>query len=446
VHTLPSESTASPFRPTTPHMTRRRPNILVLTPIYPWPGYPPEGIFVHRQIRNLMRLGHRCRVIVVRPAVPGLPRSLVGLSWLRYHPRWMTWPSDVDGVPVDYLFYPQRRTHRGDVVPAMANTVIDFIERHPSHQDADVVYAHWLWTGGAAALALRDRFGWPVAAIARGSEMNVWQSAHPFCRSYVQRVLLEADLPMANCGYLAAAGAELAPAAADRIRVAYNGCDASRFHPAPSRERARAAVSFAPDRSYFVCCATVLERKGMAELAAAWRLFASRRPDWRLVVVGPIVSKRLARQLAAAGRDSITLAGPARPERVLAYLQAADGYVQPSLTEGIANATMEAMAVGVPVVSSDAGGQRELVRDGENGWLVPVHDVRALADAMSSLADGRDRARELGAAGRETVLSQFDPLAHATRLSELLTDLHLGRGAQPEVSSARFPGETRRQA
>jgi len=446
MHSLPIESTSSPFRLTTQSMTRRRPNLLVLTPIYPWAGYPPEGIFVHRQIRNLVRLGHRCRVIVVRPAVPGLPPSLAGLSWLRYHPRWTTWPSTLDGVPVDVLFYPQRRGRRGDVVPAIGNTVIDFIERHPEHQDTEVIYAHWLWTGGAAALALRERFRWPVAAIARGSEMNVWQSIHPFCRSYVQRVLLEADLPMANCRFLAEAGAALAPAAADRIRVAYNGCDAGRFFPAPSRERARAAVSFAPDRSYFVCCATVLERKGMAELAAAWRLFASRRPDWRLVVVGPIVSKQLARQLRAAGPDSVTLAGPARPERVLAYLQAADGYVQPSLTEGIANATMEAMAVGVPVVSADAGGQRELVHDGENGWLVPVHDVRALADAMGALADDPDQARALGARGRETVLRRFDPLVHAERLSELLTDLHYGRVTRPDITSASFPGEARREA
>jgi len=427
-------------------MTSRRPNLLVLTSIYPWPGHPPEGIFVHRQIRNLVRLGHRCHVIVARPAVPGLPASLVSLSWLRYHPRWTTWASTLDGVSVDYLFYPQRRRRRGDVVPAIADTVIDHIERHPHLLETDVVYAHWLWTSGAAALALRDRFGWPVAAIARGSEMNVWQGLHPFCRSYVQRVLLEADLPMANCRFLADAGAELVPASADRIRVAYNGCDASQFRPAASRERARLAVSFSPGRKYFVCCATVLERKGMAELAAAWRVFSQRRPGWRLVVIGPVVSRKLARALLEAGRDSVTLIGQVSPARVLAYLQAADGYVQPSHTEGIANATMEAMAVGVPVVSADAGSQRELVRDGENGWLVPVHDAPALVHAMMSLADDPEGARMLGMRGRETVLREFDPMVHAERLSDLLTELSDGAGARVHGSSASLPGEARREA
>ena len=385
-------------------------------------------------------------MIVARPAVPGLPASLVRLSWLRYHPRWTTWASTLDGVPVDYLFYPQRRKRRGDVVPAIADTVIDHIERHPHLQETEVVYAHWLWTSGAAALALRDRFGWPVAAIARGSEMNVWQGIHPFCRSYVQRVLLEADLPLANCRFLAEAGAELAPASADRIRVAYNGCDASLFRPAESRERARRAVSFAPGRSYFVCCATVLERKGMAELAAAWRVFAQRRPGWHLVVIGPVVSRKLARALLDAGRDSVTLVGQVSPARVLAYLQAADGYVQPSHTEGIANATMEAMAVGVPVVSADAGSQREVVRDGENGWLVPVHDAPALVNAMIALADDAEGARTRAMRGRETVVREFDPLAHAQRLSDLLTELNTGDDARLDVASARFPGETRREA
>jgi|SRR5829696_1689581 len=405
-------------------MTRRRPNLLVLTPIYPWAGSPPEGIFVHRQIRNLIRLGHRCRVIVVRPAVPGLPRQVTGLSWLRYHPRWLTWPSTLDKVPVDCLFYPQRRRRRGDVVPAIVDTLTSFIERRPEYLETEVIYAHWLWTGGAAALGLRERFGWPVAAIARGSEMNVWQSVHPFCRSYAKRVLSEADLPLANCEFLAEAEAELAPDAAHRIRVVYNGCDANAFHPAPSRTEARARVSFSPGLSYFVCCATVLERKGMSELAAAWRLFAPRQPNWRLIVVGPIVSKPLARELCDAGRDSVTLVGRVEAERVRAYLQAADGYVQPSHTEGIANATMEAMAVGVPVVTTDAGGQGELVRDRENGWLVPVHDVPALVRAMTELAEDAELARKLGRCGRETVLTRFDPQTHAARLSELLTDLH----------------------
>jgi len=65
---------------------------------------------------------------------------------------------------------------------------------------------------------------------------------------------------------------------------------------------------------------------------------------------------------------------------------------------------------------------------------------------MGSLADDRVRARALGACGRETVLTQFDPLVHAERLSDLLTDLHLGRSAQPDISSASFPGEARREA
>jgi glycosyltransferase involved in cell wall biosynthesis len=213
------------------------------------------------------------------------------------------------------------------------------------------------------------------------------------------------------------------------------------FRPAASRDEARAKVSFSANLSYFVCCATVLERKGMSDLAQAWRLFAARRPTWRLIVIGPVVSRRLARELREAGPDSVTLVGRVGPERVLAYLQAADGYVQSSHTEGIANATMEAMAVGVPVVTTDAGSQRELVRDGESGWLVPVHDVPALAGAMTELADDPLRARALGHCARETMIANFDPLAHATRLSDLLTDLYEERGGE---DSDRVSGSPRR--
>jgi glycosyltransferase involved in cell wall biosynthesis len=104
---------------------------------------------------------------------------------------------------------------------------------------------------------------------------------------------------------------------------------------------------------------------------------------------------------------------------------------------------MEAMAVGVPVVATDAGSQAEVVRDRENGWLVPTRDVPALLDAMLELADDAERARSFGLLGRETICTRFDPLTHATRLSDLLTDLHARDGAE---ESARLPGEARRQA
>lgn len=414
----------------------RLPSVLVVTPIYPWPGNPAEGIFVQRQVHNLARLGHPVRVLAYHPAVPGLPRELAAMSWGRYHPRWLVREREQDGVRVEHIFYPQRRFDRGDVVPDIADTAVRFIERTPEFQDTDVVYAHWLWTGGAAALGLRDRFGWPVAAIARGSETHRWQSVHPHCRAHVERVIEGADLLLANCEHLRSRLVELLPASGARARVARNGCDHTLFRPAPDREGVRRRLGLSPRLKYFLCCATVVEHKGVIDLAIAWRRFSAAHPDWRLIVLGPAPRWGVKREFARIAGDRAQLRGQTAADQVVTYMQAADGYVQPSRLEGLSNATMEAMAVGLPVVSTSAGGQSELVRDGVNGWLVPTSDSAALLRAMEEVASQPERAAALGAEARRTIAEDFDPLTAARRLSARLVGLHAkGAACAPGITS-----------
>jgi glycosyltransferase involved in cell wall biosynthesis len=84
-----------------------------------------------------------------------------------------------------------------------------------------------------------------------------------------------------------------------------------------------------------------------------------------------------------------------------------DLFVMPSLSEGMSNAVLEAMAAGLPVVATGSGGNREVVGDGETGFLFPVGDDRACAERILVLARDGDRRRAMGAAGRARVLERF---------------------------------------
>jgi glycosyltransferase involved in cell wall biosynthesis len=111
-------------------------------------------------------------------------------------------------------------------------------------------------------------------------------------------------------------------------------------------------------------------------------------------------------------------------------MQAADAYVQPSRLEGLSNATMEAMAVGLPVVTTNAGGQSELVRNGENGGLVPTCDPAALYQAMDEVVRRADLATARGAAARQTIVERFDARWEAARLSGRLVRLYAETAAR----------------
>jgi len=135
------------------------------------------------------------------------------------------------------------------------------------------------------------------------------------------------------------------------------------------------------------------------------RLIAARRIDGRFDLTGPLDQTELHR--AYLGADVFCL-----PCRVLA-----DGD-----RDGIPNVLVEAMACGLPVVTTPVSGIPELVRGGDNGLLVPPDDPEALADALLRLRADPDLAHRLGRAGRDTVLRRFDGDLLARRLGALFEE------------------------
>jgi glycosyltransferase involved in cell wall biosynthesis len=105
--------------------------------------------------------------------------------------------------------------------------------------------------------------------------------------------------------------------------------------------------------------------------------------------------------------EHVEFHGPASAEEVRELLAQASVFVLPSVSEGLPNSVLEAMAMEVPVVVTDAGGMPEAVADGVEGFVVPRRDYRALAEKIETLLRNPGLAREMGKRGRERVLRQF---------------------------------------
>jgi len=108
-------------------------------------------------------------------------------------------------------------------------------------------------------------------------------------------------------------------------------------------------------------------------------------------------------------------------------LRASDVFVLSSRVEGNLMSVMEAMAAGLPVVSTAVGGVPELVRAGETGLLVPSEDAGALAQAMQALVDDPARRQAMGAAARQHAVAHFD-IRHTVRGYEQLYESLLKGG------------------
>ncbi|MGA2409559.1 MAG: glycosyltransferase family 4 protein [Candidatus Binataceae bacterium] len=235
--------------------------------------------------------------------------------------------------------------------------------------------------------------------------------------------------------------AAIAPAVADalvragvdrrRIALVPSGVDCVRFAPPDPavRRAARKALGLTCDRVAVGTVGMLEERKGHRYLIGAIASARSQEagvPDLRCLIVGEgSLLAELANQitaLEAAGlpSETIRLLGPCDdPYPILAAL---DIFVMPSLAEGLGVAALEAMACGLPVIASAAGGLRDLVEHQVNGLLVPPGDTPALAQSIVELAADRELRTLMGSAGRARVAADFSMEAMARRTLALYRD------------------------
>ncbi|MCX7893678.1 MAG: glycosyltransferase family 4 protein [Burkholderiales bacterium] len=204
--------------------------------------------------------------------------------------------------------------------------------------------------------------------------------------------------------------------AEEKLRVIYNGVDTEAFHPRVRdefRTPMRARLGIAPDAPVLLFVGSGFERKGVARLVTALARMAT--PEARLVVVGKDKAEArcaaMARRLGVAGR--VHFAGGQQDVRP--WYGLADAFALPTLYDPFPNAALEALACGLPVVTSPESGAAELVETGANGHVCDALDIPAIARACdAALALGRDPAAR--AAARRAA----EPLDIASMAKELL--------------------------
>jgi len=220
-----------------------------------------------------------------------------------------------------------------------------------------------------------------------------------------------------------------------RLVYIANGVDIRRFHPLPDsdRQRERLALGLDPDLRYVLFVGRVSFRKGIDTLVNAWSEVIHARSDARLLLVGPTVD-----EFRAAARDTFaaTLSeeieraglGPyitwvgrtATPER---YLQVADVFVFPSRREGCPNALLEAMACGIPIVTTRIPDITEDLVEPDREALVTPQEPRALAEGIIAALASPDAARERAERALARVRREFAIATTARKYLDVVDSL-----------------------
>jgi len=387
------------------------PRILVYSSLFPSAAAPTSGTFIRER---MFRVGRRLPLVVVAPQ-PWSPFDWLVRLFRRsfrpqavafermdgvevYRPRWLSLPGAMkvlDGwLMVRCTERCVRKVHR-----AFGATLID---------------AHFLYPDGYAATEIGARLGLPVTITLRGSkderligtnrEKYLMRAMQRACRLFAVSEALKRDVAI-RLGIAEA-----------KVRVIGNGIDLARFSRVGMAE-ARGRLGIPTDAKVLIGVGGLTELKGFHRVIPLLRTLRVKHPTLRYLVVGGGTTQGDMRgRLEALARsegveDIVTFCGPQAPDDLKWFYGAADLFVLATAYEGWANVFLEAMACGLPVITTDVGGNRQVVSDSALGTLSPFWQPAAFGRAIDDALDARwDRERIVSYASSNAWDSRIDTL------------------------------------
>ena len=351
--------------------------VLTLSTLYPNAAHPGFGGFVERQTLRLAAHPGVDLRMVAPLGLPPFPLSrMARYAPLRALPGAEVWKD----VPTLRPRFP--------LVPLVGWRLNARLVERAAHEALhrlgsegfvpDIIDAEFFFPDGVAAARLGRKLGIPVSIKARGSDIHYWGSK-PALREKIVAAAAGAGGLLSVSEALKRDMVALGMSA-DRIRVHYTGVDLERFRPI---DRNMAKARFGIDGPLVVSIGNLVRLKGHEIVAAA----VARLPGATLLIAGRGEDEAwLRQQIDALGAgDRIRLLGAVPHADVPTLLAAADVMALASEREGLANAWVEALACGTPVVAPDIGSACEVIDRPEAGIIVPARTAEAFVDAIGRI-------------------------------------------------------------
>lgn len=219
-----------------------------------------------------------------------------------------------------------------------------------------------------------------------------------------------------------------------RFTTVYSGMEIDAFlNPKRARCDVRRQLGFREEHVVVAKVARLFHLKGHEFVIDAAVETAARHPTVRFLFIGDgVLRSDLERRVAACGlTEFFHFTGLVPTDRIPELLQASDIVVHCSLREGLARVLPQGLMCGRPVISFDVDGAREVVRNGETGFLLPAPSVPALIEALDHLIGNRELRERLGTQGRAFVRRRFDHNFMVDQIRQLYVDCQAHRPAPP---------------
>ncbi len=365
------------------------PRVLVYSSLFPSSAAPTAGLFIRER---MFRVARRLPLVVVAPQAWSPFDWLVRLFRPGFRPQGPAFER-MDGIEVHrpraWSMPGMLKRYDGHL---MALSTFGCVRRLQRRFRATVIDAHFGYPDGFAAARIGRRLGVPVTLSLRGSKDQtlIGTDREPALREAVfsaSRLIAVTDSLVQGVGVALGQPAE-------RFTVVGNGVDLSRFAPV-DRAEARRRLGIPQDAKVLVGVGNLIPLKGFQRIIPLIPRLRERFPGLVYLIVGGggtqgDIGPRLVALARECGvEDGVRLCGRQMPDELKWFYGAADVFALATEFEGWANVFLEAMACGLPVVTTRVGGNPEVVASPEVGTLVDYWDEEAFAAALAEALERR---------------------------------------------------------
>lgn len=373
--------------------------VLYITMMYPVPKYPQKGVFCHEQVKALKQIGVEVDVVV---PLPFYDKDYEKSEW------------DYEGVHIRYIRYFKLPGVRGFenigkyLYHALKRAKIDFDQYDILHADAPL-------PAGDAMRTISQKYGIPLVVHGHGLDVFLEESYKNAknCDKIVKtsiRVYQEA-----------AAIVGVSQKVLDQIQkkvdiskkgyVVYNGVDTDEFVPVGHKNR----------RIEIVSIGNLIPLKGHDyTIQAVKKIVEKGKYDIHLTIAGrgekEAELKTLVEKLELS--KYVQFVGYVTYDKIVSLLQNSDVFVLPSYYEALGCVYLEAMACGVPVIGCWGNGIDEIIRNGQDGYLVEGKNVESIVENVEKMLE-KNHYKEMGRLARENVEKSYRWLDSAQSLREI---------------------------
>ena len=391
--------------------------------MFPCKRHPTSAIFFANLMKELAP--NVSELIVLTPRVY-LPKFLAKIK-----KRWEKWfldpmVSKENGMEIirPYILYLRGVKYVGINSILMQYFLFNLVRKLITKRNIDIILGYNMLPDGVAAVRLAKMFKLPVGFWAIGSDVNDLANRSKINYYLSRKCIEDSNIVLTESKDLENSIKTFSKKPI-RVETFYKGINVSNFQNLMTKSDLFEKLRLDSGKRYMLFVGRLIYDKGIYEIAKTFKVIAKQYPDFDLILIGEEIEKE--KLIAEFGNSEllnrVLFKGIIPHEEVADYMKISNLLVFPSWAEGLPNVVMEAMAIGLPVVSSDVGGIPEVLKDGVTGLSVPPKNVEKLTEAVTRMIEDSDLREKCINNAKQLIGNEFDVKKNVKKLYEILLDV-----------------------